>query len=431
MSSLLRLFLGVLLCGGAAVRLTAADNSSLTGGVYCGYQGWFNAPGDGSERGFRHYGKDGEFAPGRCSVEFWPDMSEATESEKFATPFRFADGSPAYVYSARHPETVSRHFRWMREYGIRGAMLQRFLTEIRDPSGRENADTVLANVRRAASLHDRTWMLMYDISGNADFELFARDWKRLIDTGVIRRDDPTCQHHAGKPLVAFWGLFAERPESPGWFERAIDLVTSDPVYGGFAVMAGVNDNWRTIPGESGERIRRIVSRCAVVSPWTVGRYDNETREEWMNRVIPEDMKWCEERGITYFPVIFPGFSWHNLHGGKFDQIPRREGRFYREQAETLLEFGARQLYVAMFDEMDEGTCIFKTSSEVPAGESPFLTYGEGVPPDFYLRLTSWIARQLNRESAVGRQIHGPEDRQNSPRISRSRYDHQNPGSDAP
>ena len=151
----------------------------------------------------------------------------------------------------------------------------------------------------------------------------------------------------------------------------------------------------------------------------------------MNRVIPEDMKWCEERGITYFPVIFPGFSWHNLHGGKFDQIPRREGRFYREQAETLLEFGARQLYVAMFDEMDEGTCIFKTSSEGPAGESPFLTYGEGVPPDFYLRLTSWIARQLNRESAVGRQIHGTEDRRNSPRIGRSRYDHQTPGSDAP
>ena len=229
MNTFLHRFLGALLCGGAALLVSAGENSSLSGGVYCGYQGWFNAPGDGSERGFRHYGKNGEFAPGRCSVEYWPDMSEATESEKFPTPFRFADGRPAYVYSARHPETVSRHFRWMREYGIRGAMLQRFLTELRDPSGRENADTVLANVRRAAALHGRTWMLMYDISGNADFELFARDWKRLIDTGVIRRDDPAYQHHAGKPLVAFWGLFAERPESPAWFERAVDLVTSDPV----------------------------------------------------------------------------------------------------------------------------------------------------------------------------------------------------------
>lgn len=380
----------------AAGTLPAVDNSSLDGGVFCGYQGWFNAPGDGSDRGYRHYRKNGRFAPGSCSVDYWPDMSEATEPERFGTPFRFADGSVAYVYSARHPETVARHFRWMREYGIRGAMLQRFLTEIRSSSGRENADTVLDNVRRAAARHGRTWLLMYDISGNADFELFARDWKRLTDTGVIRRDDPSYQHHAGKPLVAFWGLFAERPESLGWFEQAIELVTADPVYGGFTVMAGVNDNWRTVRGEAGERLRRIAARCTVLSPWTVGRYDNESRETWMKRVIPEDMKWCAARKITYLPVIFPGFSWHNLHGGELDQIPRREGRFYRGQAEELLRFGARQLYVAMFDEMDEGTCIFKTSRQVPAGAGPFLTYGKGVPEDFYLQLTSQIARRLEK-----------------------------------
>ena len=96
-------------------------------------------------------------------------------------------------------------------------------------------------------------------------------------------------------------------------------------------------------------------------------------------------------------MILPGFSWHNLRGGKLDQIPRREGRFYREQAEELLRFGARQLYVAMFDEMDEGTCIFKTSRRVPVGASPFLTYGDGVPEDFYLQLTSQIARQLEKQ----------------------------------
>ena len=384
----------------AAAPLPAVDNSSLDGGVYCGYQGWFNAPGDGSERGYTHYWKNGRFAPGSCSVDYWPDMTEATEAERFETPFRFADGSPACVYSARRPETVERHFRWMREYNIRGAMQQRFLTEIRNSSGRENADTVLDNVRRAAARHGRTWLLMYDISGNADFELFARDWKRLNDTGVIRRDDPNYQCHGGKPLVAFWGLFAERPESLSWFERAIELVTADPVYGGFSVMAGVNDNWRTVRGEAGERLRRIAARCTVISAWTVGRYDNESREAWMKRVIPEDMKWCAARGVTYLPVIFPGFSWHNLRGGKLDQIPRREGRFYREQAEELLRFGARQLYVAMFDEMDEGTCIFKTSRQIPVGTSPFLTYGEGVPEDFYLQLTSQIACRLEKQSPV-------------------------------
>ncbi len=380
-----------------AATAAGADNSTLDGGVYCGYQGWFNAPGDGSERGFYHYRKKGRFEPGNCSVDYWPDMSETTESERFETPFRFSDGSPAYVYSARHPETVARHFRWMREYGIRGAMLQRFLTEINNPSGLENADTVLANVRRGAALHERTWVLMYDISGNADFELFARDWKRLLDVGAIRRDDPNYQHHGGKPLVAFWGLFAERPESLDWFERAIDLVTADPVYGGFAVMAGVNDNWRTVHGEAGERLRRIAARCAVISPWTVGRYNNENSESWAEKVIPGDMAWCAARSISYLPVIFPGFSWHNLHGGKLDQIPRLKGDFYRRQAGQRLKLGARQLYIAMFDEMDEGTCIFKTSRRVPVGNSPFLTYGDGIPEDFYLQLTAEIAKQLERK----------------------------------
>ena len=48
--------------------------------------------------------------------------------------------------------------------------------------------------------------------------------------------------------------------------------------------------------------------------------------------------------------------------------------------------GAKMAYVAMFDEMDEGTQIFKVAKNVPIGESPLLSYGD-LPSDFYLRLT--------------------------------------------
>src|SRR5690606_15583093 len=88
------------------------DPSTLTGKMVCGYQGWFTAPGDGSQRGWSHYGRGGRFGPGNCTIDLWPDVSELDEDEKFATPFRNADGSVAYVFSSHNRKTVLRHFRW-------------------------------------------------------------------------------------------------------------------------------------------------------------------------------------------------------------------------------------------------------------------------------------------------------------------------------
>src|SRR5438876_6476635 len=48
--------------------------------------------------------------------------------------------------------------------------------------------------------------------------------------------------------------------------------------------------------------------------------------------------------------------------------------------------GATMIYVAMFDEMDEGTAIFKCTDDPPVGASRFLTL-EGLPSDHYLWLT--------------------------------------------
>jgi hypothetical protein len=76
----------------AGTAVSGVDCSTLHGKVMCGYQGWFTAPGDGSQRGWSHYGPGERFGLGHCSIDLWPDMSELDDDEKFASPFREADG---------------------------------------------------------------------------------------------------------------------------------------------------------------------------------------------------------------------------------------------------------------------------------------------------------------------------------------------------
>jgi hypothetical protein len=60
--------------------------------------------------------------------------------------------------------------------------------------------------------------------------------------------------------------------------------------------------------------------------------------------------------------------------------------------------GAEMLYVAMFDEVDEATAIFKCTNDSPVGPPDrFVTY-EGLPADHYLKITGLGARLLRGEA---------------------------------
>jgi len=167
------------------------SRTTLIGKVMAGYQGWFTAEGDGAGAGWRHYARRGEFRPGRCNIDLWPDVSELDDDEKFATPFKHANGQTAYVFSSHQRKTVLRHFRWMQEYGIDGVFVQRFVVETTQPVSLSHCNTVLAHCREGANAYGRCYALMYDLSGlrSGGIARAIDDWKLLVDRMQLGRDE--------------------------------------------------------------------------------------------------------------------------------------------------------------------------------------------------------------------------------------------------
>lgn len=402
------LIFGLFLCHTAADEPESVDPSTLDGKVMCGYQGWFAAEGDDSHLGWQHYSGRG-FEPGKCSIDYWPDMREMDDDEKYATPFRHADGSAAHVFSSSNPKTVDRHFQWMKGYGIDGVFLQRFAGSTKSSTRRRHNDLVMANVRASAEKHGRAWALMYDLSGLREGDIdrvLIEDFKRIVDERNIF-DDPTYLHHKGRPVVAVWGVGFNDGRRYTLEEcgKLVSFLKDDPKYGGVTVMLGVPTGWRELTRDAvrDPMLHEVIAKADIVSPWTVGRY--RTPREAMRHAehyIAQDVAWCKERGLDFLPVAFPGFSWHNLDKSRgvdspLDQIPRLGGEFLWTQAVADRRAGAKMLYIAMFDEMDEGTAIFKCTNDPPVGESPFLTY-KGLPTDHYLWLVGRITEMFRSES---------------------------------
>jgi len=380
------------------------DVSTLDRKVMVGYQGWFTAAGDGSGIDWNHYVVNKRFEPGFCHIEYWPDVSELGADEKYPTPFRHADGRVAYVFSAFNKKTVIRHFEWMRAAGIDGAFVQRFASNTMNEPHYKRVNVVLENCREAANRAGRAYAVMYDISSLKEGQLqrVADDWRLLVTRMSITRDpkDQAYLRHKGRPVVAVWGLgFKDRLFSVPEWSRLIGFLHDDPVCGGCAMFLGVPTGWRTLDRDCLKvpELSALFAKADILSPWTVGRYRTpdeaatHARERWA-----PDQQWCREHGKDYLPVVYPGFSWHNMKGDPQNPIPRLKGQFFWKQIVEATRAGATMLYVAMFDEMDEGTAIFKCENDPPVGATKFLTY-EGLPSDFYMRLAGQAGRLLRGE----------------------------------
>jgi hypothetical protein len=286
----------------------------------------------------------------------------------------------------------------MRQHGIDGVFVQRFLVNVANPS----FDRVLDHVRASADSTGRVYAVCYDLTDfptDRIYDTLVADWKRLVDEKKVTRDGRYL-HEGGKPVLVVWGFFSDRFRAE-LAHRIIDFFRTDPKYR-VTLVGGCQWYWRS---ERDAEWARAFRRFDVISPWNVGNVeiDNGVKHA-ATTYWKDDLAEARRAGMTYLPVIYPGFGWTNLKGraAASHTIPRLGGDFFWRQFSTAADLDLDTAYVAMFDEVDEATAIFKVTNTPPT-QAHFQTY-DGLPADWYLRLTGEGGTLLRRERENTRKI---------------------------
>lgn len=390
--------------------LSQTIQNDLNQKLMMGYQGWFMCRGDGSAAGdWRHWFRSSTNpSADQLNIDNWPDMSEYTQT--YATNLTYQDGSAAKLFSAYNESTTMTHFKWLKEYNIYGVYLQRFLGEaVNDSRFFLIRNHVLQNAINASQTYDRHFALMYDITGVPEdgfYDKLVKDWQYLVDTYDLA-NKPGYVKQNGMPVVAIWGMGFTHNEVTAETAQAVISYfhTAAPKYRAY-IVGGVPGQWRTLDGDSWpDPLWATVYRSMdMISPWTVGRYNKTSVDGWKTRRIVPDLAECAAKGVDYMPVIFPGGSWFNQTGrtdsSRINDNPRDGGNLYLRQAYNAISARAQFIYVAMFDEVDEGTAMFKLAPNDAAApaQGTFVTLDEdgyNLPSDWYLRLAGESQKMLD------------------------------------
>jgi len=365
----------ILLCIISKPLFAQSPPGDVVGKVTVGYQGWFGAPGDSLMNSWQHN-----------NIEVWPEVREYTNTYQTSYP-NLGNGQPAKLFSSYDQQTVNTHFAWMEANGIDVAAVQRFANEISPGTiNKTQRDGLTIRVKNAAEATGRKFYVMYDMSGGT--ATVMPDWTNTIVGTMNLTSSPAYAYQNGKPVVCLWGI------GYTWFNLtptdAIAMVNWFKAQGCY-VIGGVPGQWRSNSGDSRADYAEVYKNLDMVMPWAVGRGNvDQSYIDW----ITGDMQYCNSLGIDYQPDAFPGFSFHNTNASSPpNQMPRNHGDYMWAQFATMKNAGAKSVYISMFDEVNEGTAIFKCAEDasmIPTGNW-FLTLdaeGTHVSSDFYLRLVN-------------------------------------------
>jgi len=417
---------GVLIPDNETVPNTNGSSySEFKGKSVAGYQAWFRAS-DNNEN-WVHWPKatSNKPAPGNSSFEVYPYMEDYPEEKRMSTDFAdLGNGETSTLFNS--PDVIDVHFSWMKQYGIDGAALQRFIGDNPYPII-DSEEAIPVKVKQAAEINQKIFYICYDISSGQDEEKWVEsikfDWVFNIEQTYALTSSPAYATVNNKPVVQIWGTgFTSRV---GTANKTIELINFLKGRGCY-VIGGVPTTWRSQTGGSKPDFLDAYKTYDMISPWTPGRYKNISAiNDHTTNFWQPDKTFCDNNNIDYMPVIFPGFAWSTWHYGDPNSTPRENGQFLWQQVLNCKNIGIKQLYFAMFDEYDEGTAIMKGASDwsqIPTNQY-FLTLsadGYWLSEDFYLRLAGASTEAIKSSSPIPNTI--PIDHSSGPVFYRNSFE---------
>jgi hypothetical protein len=394
--------------------------------VLAGYQGWFATPANSNIKRWYHWCKRDEPKPGgSTSFELYPDLSQYQAGDLYQTGYAdLHGGGKSLLYDSDRDGVVDLHFQWMKEYGLDGIALQRFVGSLKNRKLRNWRNSTAIRVRNFSVTAGKSFYIMYDITRYKKklARTILKDVKKILKKNLKLLDSPGYARQnrrnedKKRPVIAIWGLGFNHIQVSK--EEAIRLIRELKESYGCYVAGGVPYYWRTGEKDSKPGWLDVYKLFDMLIPWSVGRYHRiHELDEHFDRFWKPDKEFCDAEEIDLQRVIYPGFAWSNLKetiereqeksfsrhlsataDAPQNQVPRLAGKFFWRQAYHAARLGTGA-FIAMFDEFDEGTAIARAAKNqkgIPSNQYFLTLDADGTPlsSDFYLRLAAEATKMI-------------------------------------
>ncbi|SFE34875.1 Por secretion system C-terminal sorting domain-containing protein [Chitinophaga sp. CF118] len=401
-------YIGALTPDAQPVPAKPNNPTEFKGKSYAGYQLWHEAGPQPKDWSHWAYGMLPAAGRGNHNTETFPYLADYQNNANVTMyPTNFANlgnGSPAKLYNSTDKSVIDVQMSLLQKAGFDGVAIQR-----NAPVGKDlkytSSDDYYVNIKNACEANGRSFYVMYcmpDINNGAGLsddlvDGIKRDWVYQMEQIYALTSSSAYATVNGKPVVELWGL--------GYSTITVDKAQALALAQFFKdrgcyVIAGVPRDWRLMDGGSRKDFADVYKAYNMISPWTVGVYSDTTgansfRTDYM---IP-DKQYCDQNGMDFYPVIFPGSAWSQHVYGYPNDTKRLGGQFLWKQARNIKSLGIQSMYFAMLDEFEESTNIISAATDyfdIPTDQYFGTLSMDGIwtSSDYYLRLAGAASRML-------------------------------------